>query len=946
MVALLAVGAPPARAADTLVPVGSVWSYLDNGSDQGTAWRTLDFDHSSWKSGPAQLGYGDGDEATVVGFGPSSGNKFIATYFRRSFDVADPTVYDTMNLRVLRDDGAVVYLNGTEVFRTNMPSGTIGYRTLASSSASESTFYATVLAASLLRTGTNVLAVEVHQNGSSSSDLGFDLELVANRTASAPPPSPPPPPPPPAATGTLSLVARSTAWKYLDDGSNQGTGWRALGFDDSAWPSGNAELGFGDGDESTVIKYGSSSRNKYVTTYFRRAFDVADPTAISGLTLRIKRDDGAVVYLNGTEVFRTNMPSGTIGYQTFASSNGSSTYQTATPAASLLRAGQNVLAVEVHLRNRRTGDMSFNLELIASTATPTADPATLIPPGAPWKYLDNGSNQDTPWRFQGFDDSAWASGPSELGYGDGDESTLVGWGPDSSDRYVTTYFRYSFDVADASAVEGLLVRLKRDDGAVVYLNGTEVWRTNMPSGTIDYQTLASGSANETTIYEQAVDPALLDDGSNVLAVEVHQNNSSSSDLSFDLTLLATGPNSVPPPPPPPTSSTVTRGPYLQMGTPTSILVRWRTNSAAESVVRYGTAADSLSLTSSVTGTRTEHQIQLTGLSPDTQYWYSVGTAADADCTFRTPPTAGTARSTRIWVIGDAGTATSEQRAVRDAYLSFSATRPADVFLMLGDNAYDSGTDSEYQAGVFNIYPSILKKSPVWPTIGNHETSSAYFSIFTLPTAAEAGGLSSGTENYYSFDHGNIHFVCLDSQYSDRSSSGAMLNWLRNDLGATSQEWVIAYWHHPPYTRGSHDSDSESQLVQMRANALPILEENGVDLVLSGHSHSYERSFLLDGHYGSSSTLTAAMKLDAGSGREGDTGAYAKSATVTPSHEGAVYAVCGSSGKTAGGSLNHPAMFVSLNRLGSMVVDIDGKRMDVKFLRENGAVDDFFTMLKE
>src|SRR5206468_1250949 len=135
--------------------------------------------------------------------------------------------------------------------------------------------------------------------------------------------------------------------------------------------------------------------------------------------------------------------------------------------------------------------------------------------------------------------------------------------------------------------------------------------------------------------------------------------------------------------------------------------------------------------------------------------------------------------------------------------------------------------------------------------------------------------------------------------------------------ANTQQWLIAYWHHPPYSKGSHDSDSESELQQMRQYANPILESHGVDLVLSGHSHSYERSYLLNGHYGSSSTLTSAMILDKGDGRVDGTGAYEKPAPLTP-NKGAVYTVAGSSGQTSGGSLDHPAMYLSLNVLGSLV----------------------------
>jgi hypothetical protein len=404
---------------------------------------------------------------------------------------------------------------------------------------------------------------------------------------------------------------------------------------------------------------------------------------------------------------------------------------------------------------------------------------------------------------------------------------------------------------------------------------------------------------------------------------------------------------------------VTRGPYLQIGTPTSIVVRWRTGAGTNSRVRYGTSPTNLSSTQDHTLVTTEHEVTVTGLSPDTQYYYSVGTtttvlAGGADFTFITAPAAGSTQPIRIWAIGDSGTADAGAAAVRDAYASFTGTRYTDVWLMLGDNAYSNGTDPEYQAAVFNMYPTFLKQTVLWPTIGNHDTGGStnppgslpYYQMFSLPTSGQAGGVASGTEDYYSFDVGNIHFICLDSMTSERSSSSPMMTWLQSDISSTTKNWIIAYWHHPPYSKGSHDSDTESQLIEMRQGALPILENFGVDLVLTGHSHSYERSFLLDGHYGFSNTLTPAMKKDAGSGREDEPdGAYVKATGGTAAHEGAVYAVAGSSGHTSGGTLNHPTMFISLNQLGSVVLDISGDRLDAKFLRETGLVQDHFTIIK-
>jgi fibronectin type 3 domain-containing protein len=571
--------------------------------------------------------------------------------------------------------------------------------------------------------------------------------------------------------------------------------------------------------------------------------------------------------------------------------------------------------------------------------------------GSTWKYRDNGSNQGTAWKEPSFDDSSWPSGPAQLGYGDGDEATVVSYGPDPNQKYVTTYFRRSFNVGDPGAYNSLNLETKRDDGAVVYLNGVEIWRSNMPA-TWGYQTLAAADAgnSESQFVAAAIDVSRLVAGTNVLAVEIHQNDRASSDISFDLRLIAS--TDAP-------FALLTRGPYLQMGTPSSVRVRWRTDLATNSQVRYGSSPTALTSVVNLPASVTDHEVILTGLTPATRYYYSVGSSSqviaggDSTYYFVTSPLVGAATPTRIWILGDSGTANNDARAVRDAYLGYAGSTHTNLWLMLGDNAYTYGTDEDYQYAVFDMYPTMLRKSVLWPTIGNHDTAEVpsappslpYFAMFSLPTAGEAGGVASGTEKYYSFDYGNIHFICLDSMVSDRSPTGPMLTWLQNDLESTSQQWIIAYFHHPPYSKGSHDSDVDIELREMRQNALPILEGYGVDLVLSGHSHSYERSFLIDSHYGNSSSFISSMKKDGGNGRVDGTGAYDKSSPGIAPHEGAVYVVAGSSGLVQPSPLNHPAMYIGLNNLGSMVLDVTGNRLDAKFLRENGAIGDYFTIIK-
>ena len=170
----------------TIIEDGSLWKYLDNGSDQGSAWIAIGFDDDSWDSGYAELGYGDGDETTVVEYGPDEDNKYITTYFRKVFTIDETEHIHEINARLLRDDGAIVYLNEIEIIRDNMPTGIISYDTQASdavSSSEEEIFHDWSVPVSLLNNGQNIIAVEIHQVDESSSDISFNLELVATTYA-------------------------------------------------------------------------------------------------------------------------------------------------------------------------------------------------------------------------------------------------------------------------------------------------------------------------------------------------------------------------------------------------------------------------------------------------------------------------------------------------------------------------------------------------------------------------------------------------------------------------------------------------------------------------------------------------------------------------------------------------------------------------------------------
>src|SRR3989339_2153338 len=196
-----------------LIPVESTWSYLDDGTNPGTLWNRITFNDTNWKTGAGKFGYGEGNEKTVLSYGPDAANKFVTYFFRTQFEVADPAKNKSLLIRLLRDDGAIVYLNGTEVVRSNMPEIS-SFSTLAVEGVGdvdELTYFPFTIPADKLVSGKNLIAVEVHQQAVGSSDLSFDLELIASEKSLIP--------------LKINEVMASNASAHLDPDFNQFVDW-------------------------------------------------------------------------------------------------------------------------------------------------------------------------------------------------------------------------------------------------------------------------------------------------------------------------------------------------------------------------------------------------------------------------------------------------------------------------------------------------------------------------------------------------------------------------------------------------------------------------------------------------------------------------------------------------------------------------------------------------
>jgi hypothetical protein len=423
-------------------------------------------------------------------------------------------------------------------------------------------------------------------------------------------------------------------------------------------------------------------------------------------------------------------------------------------------------------------------------------------------------------------------------------------------------------------------------------------------------------------------------------------------------------------------SEITRGPYLQLAHARGITVVWRASREhAQPRVKYWLDGEEASLNvtkqvlvrkatgpnalSQVPDGEVQYEATISRLKPSTSYRYAIYdgerlvTSKNTELTFATHPEIGADKPARIWVVGDSGTGEQHQRDVHLAMRMFTKKEPIDFYLHVGDMAYGKGTDKQFQERFFGPYQRTLQEKVCWASMGNHEGFSSsgktgvgpYYDAYVSPKKGEAGGVPSGTEAYYSFDYGNIHAICLNSHDVDRRPQGRMAKWLIKDLAQTKAKWIVGFWHHPPYTKGTHDSDTEKQLVEMRQYIMPIMENGGVDLVLSGHSHIYERSMLIDGAYQTPTTAKGVV-LDDGDGNPDGDGPYRKSGKVTP-HNGTVAIVTGH-----GGALgkNSKGVIPLMQRIvldhGSTILDIDGDTLTGVMLDLNGKQRDRFQILKK
>jgi 3',5'-cyclic AMP phosphodiesterase CpdA len=490
--------------------------------------------------------------------------------------------------------------------------------------------------------------------------------------------------------------------------------------------------------------------------------------------------------------------------------------------------------------------IAIALTLLAGAAV--ADDLALVPASANWRWWPGRSEASTPvegWRSLSFNDAAWAAGTAGFALDtSADETTVL---PAPTD-FNAVFFRQRFIVEEPASIAWLLLRIDYTGGFVAYLNGLEVARRGLgaPSTPVLFNTPAEPHTHgvpeeiDLTAWTWVLRP-----GANILAVQWHNPVPVPWGAVFVPELRAN----------------FRRGPFLQNTTATTQTLVWLTAAQSSTAVEYGPTPALGWRYEADTPTNT-HVASLTGLAPDTTYYYRVLSTVGGR-TGRSP--VGSFRTFRIVggfsfvALADVGSGTAAQRAVARVVQDLDP----DLVLMPGDLVYPRFVPELVDFHFFSLYDAHMRSRPFFVAAGNHDVlysgSPYYYDAFWLPTntvpAADHAIEGTTPESYYSFDHGDAHFVALYvpllfAQVHIEPAS-AQLRWLEADLAASRKPWKFAFLHHPLLTSNGHRTDDYNyngvrDCEEVRRALLPLFGRYGVQLVFSGHAHVYERFTPIDG----------------------------------------------------------------------------------------------------
>jgi len=521
-----------------VLPAGATWKYWDRGSLPDFTWRDPGYNDASWASGKAPLGYGKSYIATTLGFGSNANNRYLTSYARTTFNLATATGVTGLTLHLRADDGAAVFVNGKLAENDNLPAALepdLGALTARDTAAKDVVReFRVPITDGMLVPGTNVVAVEFHKYAPGSTYLAFDTDL----SLGLPPGSVPAPPAAPALSASLaagpsvqlSWTAPSGATSYeVFRNGTQLTAVPGTTYTDPSPPTGQVAY-----TVRAVDSFGQESADSNSASVDNTPPDTTVPTKPTKLTA------GAVTAASVALSWTASTDNvGVTGYRIYRNSTLVATTPNATPAyTDTGLSGSTAYKYQVSAIDAALNE-SLKTGALTVTTTPAAN--SVLNTSTSWRYTDTRVDLGTTWKDVAYSPASppWKTGLPQFGFGDGDETTVLAKGGTTAKTAVFTwYFRTTFNVTDPSTSGPLTLNLVRDDGAVVYVNGVEVFRSNLPSGAITYTTKALanlGGTDEKNPVTFTVPASALVAGANVVAVELHNYGANNADASFQLT---------------------------------------------------------------------------------------------------------------------------------------------------------------------------------------------------------------------------------------------------------------------------------------------------------------------------------------------------------------------------------------------------------------------------
>lgn len=696
-------------------------------------------------------------------------------------------------------------------------------------------------------------------------------------------------------TTIQTLGGYNTVWKYLDDNTDPASGqsdlhcWTAIDFDDSEWKvsSGQSKFGAKSGKLAAIgtatptillNQYIDGQANPNIPAYFFRTEFTVDKSELSGnvsLSGTFQYDDGIIVYLNGEKIGScgatadiTESSTTNLYYGGDNSGAGDPAEVTFTVDAAKLKNGKNVLAVEIHQAGTTSSDVYFSM----SSLTLEQGSAVTLPLdyNTTWKYLDDntdpaGDGDRTCWTLAGYDDSSWKTNEgleAKFGAKNGAISNL---GNDStptvllnqyingtSGNDVTAYFfRTTFEVDSIPEGAELKGILKYDDAVIIYLNGEKIASFDEPDGGFSSNLSYGGSnAGDPIDATFTISADKLNEGTNVLAVELHQGRASSSDVYFEMSSLRlTDPDE---------TGITQKEINLTVGSDeTSRNITWYANTEETGIVQYAkkngeefpsdyteVQATVIQSNDSTDGTFYSNKATLE-VDYDTEYVYRVINGAEVSevYSFKT----GTEGDFSFLLVGDpqigaSGNATNDAANWDTTLTTAINAFPDSAFLLsAGDQVNTASSETEYEG---YLEHDVLKSLPTATVIGNHDSgSSSYSQHYNNPNVSSYGTTTAGSD--YWFVYNNVLVMSLNSNATSTDSIAEHKAFMKEAIEANPDvEWKVVTFHHSIYSAASHAVQND--ILTRRSNYVPVFTELDIDVVLMGHDHVYVRSYMMDG----------------------------------------------------------------------------------------------------